>query len=382
MTAATEKQIEWLKKIGIDAPEGMTKEEAWELIKKNNSKPETINPIMNAKLREAVKSLGSGIRPDPATPKRKEAYDNPVTDLRYRMDQYLSDNLKEVPKFLNKAWDCVIIVSGNAKVRIGKSTMALQIAYYLAWLLNENNKKNGLVSQDNPVPFDNTNVVFDPEALMKTAEKKPKHSVLVYDEGRAGLDSARAMENINKAMQDFFQECGQYGHVIIIVLPDFFKLNETIAIPRSLFLINCYTDKNYNRGFFSFYSERKKELLYIIGKKKWGSSSKYLAVDHNFYGKFSDYFPINKEEYDEQKKQALKKRRKTRLEVRWHLERDIAWWILKNKYSCEPKDIAEEMKRFPDMKVSESVVNKALAKTKRWLQREHYEDDDEEEQEK
>jgi hypothetical protein len=334
------------------------------------------HPIMAYKAREALKGIE---RPAPAVPKNGKAeYVNPVTDLRYRMDGYLVDNLREVPKFLRKAWDCVIIVSGNAKVRIGKSTIAMQTAYYLAWLLNELNKKKGLVPKNNPVPFDNTNVVFDPESLMKVAEKKPKNSVLVYDEGRAGLDSARAMENINKAMQDFFQECGQYGHVILIVLPDFFKLNETIAVPRSLFLINCYTDKNYNRGFFSFYSEHRKELLYIIGKKKWGSTSKYMAVDDNFHGKFCDYFPINKEEYDQQKKDALKKRRKTRLEVRWHLERDIAWWILKNKYACEPKDIANEMKRFPDMKVSDSVVEKALAKTRKWLEREHYEGIDDE----
>lgn len=336
---------------------------------------DTDNPIMAAKAGRAMMLIN---RVQPAVPKRGLEYVNPVTDLKYSMDGYLIDNLNEVPKFLKKAWDCVIIVSGNAKVRIGKSTIAMQTAYYLAWLLNEKKKKLKEVPKDNPVPFDNTNVAFDPEELMKIAEKKPRNSVLVYDEGRAGLDSARAMENINKAMQDFFQECGQYGHVIIIVLPDFFKLNETIAVPRSLFLINCYTDKNYNRGFFSFFSEHRKELLYIIGKKKWGSTSKYMSVDDNFHGKFSDFFPINKEVYDEQKKQALKKRRKTRLEVRWHLERDVAWWILTTKFSCTNEDIAKYMRIYPDMKISPDTVKKALGKVKRWLEREHFEGLDDE----
>ena len=324
---------------------------------------------MAYKARQALRSID---RVEPAVPKHGKEYVNPVTDLQYRMDGYLISNLNEVPKFLKKAWDCVIVVSGNAKVRIGKSTMAMQMAYYEAWLLNEMKKKAGEVPKDNPVPFDNSNIAFDPDALMRIAETKPRNSVIVYDEGRAGLDSARAMENINKAMQDFFQECGQYGHVIFIVLPDFFKLNETIAVPRSLFLINCYTDRNYNRGNFSFFSEHKKELLYIIGKKRWGSSSRYVAVDDNFHGKFSDFFPINKEIYDEQKKTALKKRRKTKIEVRWHLERDIAWYILKNKFSCEPKDIVEEMSRFPDMKISRETVEKALVKTTKWLRKETY----------
>jgi len=340
------------------------------------------HPIMARKANRALDNLekteSDYSRPAPAVPNRGKEYVNPVTDLKYRMDGYLVDNLNEVPKFLRKAWDCVIIVSGNAKVRIGKSTIAMQTAYYLAWLLNEQNKKKGLVPEDNPVPFDNSNVVFDPDALMKVAEKKPRNSVLVYDEGRAGLDSARAMENINKAMQDFFQECGQYGHVIIIVLPDFFKLNETIAVPRSLFLINAFTDKNYNRGYFSFYSEHRKELLYIIGKKKWGSSSKYMAVDNNFHGKFCDYFPINKELYDEQKKLALKKRRKTNLEARWHIERNIAWWIMREKFDCEIKDIVKLMKSYPDIKLSEKTVEGALAKVRKYLKREHYDIEDDE----
>jgi len=253
------------------------------------------------------------------------------------------------------------------------STIAMQIAYFLAWLINERNKKTGEVPKDNPVPFNNSNVAFDPDALMKIAERKPRNSVIVYDEGRAGLDSARAMENINKAMQDFFQECGQYGHIILIVLPDFFKLNETIAVPRSLFLINCYTDKNYNRGFFDFYSEHRKELLYIIGKKKWGSTSKYMSIDANFYGRFNDYFPLNKEIYDEQKKIALKSRRKTRFESRWRLERDIVIWILKKKLDMSDEEISKEIRKYPDMKMSRESVQRIVIKVKRWLQKEQFE---------
>jgi ABC-type xylose transport system permease subunit len=64
------------------------------------------------------------------------------------------------------------------------------------------------------------------------------HSVLVYDEGRAGLDSARAMENINKAMQDFFQECGQYGHVIIIVLLVVLLITGSLINPAFLTAFN------------------------------------------------------------------------------------------------------------------------------------------------
>ena len=63
--------------------------------------------------------------------KRVNRYGKEVTG--FLMDGYLKENLDDVPAFLNKAWDAVGIVSGHGKVRIGKSTLAMQIAYYLAW---------------------------------------------------------------------------------------------------------------------------------------------------------------------------------------------------------------------------------------------------------
>lgn len=307
----------------------------------------------------------SELKPAPNVPRGNSL--RPVTDQKYYMDGYLRDNLSEIPRFLKDGWDCVIIISGNSKVRIGKSTLAMQIAYFIAWLLNENKKKYGLVSQNSPVPFDNTNIAFDPDGVMKLAANKPRNSVLVYDEGRAGLDSARAMENINKAMQDFFQECGQYGHVIIIVLPDFFKLNETIAIPRSLFLVNVYHDANYKRGFFSFFNEKKKELLYIFGKKKWGSDSKYMSVNDDFHGRFTSYFPINKEIYDEQKRTALKKKKKSQLDQRWHRERDAAFYLLKKINNLSNIAIAKELVRLTDIPISEKAVESGVSHIKKRL---------------
>lgn len=260
------------------------------------------------------------------------------------------------------------------------STIAMQIAYYLAWLLNEQRKKKGEVPQDTLVPFTNENVAFDPEELMKKAITLPRHSVLVYDEGRAGLDSARAMENINKATQDFFQECGALGHIIIIVLPDFFKLQETIAVSRSLFLINCYTDKNYNRGFFSFYSEHKKELLYILGKKRYGSTSKYFAVEPNFHGPFVNYFPLDKAIYDENKKKALRKRRKSKLEHKWRLERDSLIYILYKNGNFTTEQIAKHLTNISGVPCSTILIDRAIETITKAVKRENidYEEDENE----
>jgi len=226
------------------------------------------------------------------------------------------------------------------------------------WDLLQEKKRKKLIKQDAKVPFTNDNIVFDPETLMNKASSMPKNSVIVYDEGRNGLDSARAMEGINKIMADFFQECGQYGHCLIIVLPDYFKLSEMIAVPRSLFLVNVYHDKNYDRGYFSFFNERQKELLYIIGKKKLGTSARYMAVKASFYGRFTDFMPIDKDLYDKQKREALKKKQKTRLEAKWQKQRDACIWLLKHKTKISDDKIAEMITNVSRLQISSSSVEK------------------------
>jgi len=298
------------------------------------------------------------------------------TDKKYPLNGFLRDNLDEVAVFIKKKYDCVVIVSGGGKVRVGKSCMAMQCAYYVAWLLNEIKIRKGEIPAGTPVPFTNANVAFDPESLKKMAESYPKNSVFVYDEARSGLDSASSMTAINKTMIDFFSECGQYGHVIILVLPDFFKLSEMIAVPRSLFLINVYTDKNFNRGFFSFYSDKRKELLYVFGKKKFGSTSKYNSVAPNFHGTFGDYLPINREMYEEQKRLALKKKKNTHLEAKWHEQRDAAMYSLYTVNNMSYSDITDEIEKSLGYKISPRIVEFAVQGIKRKLRKENGDQDD------
>jgi hypothetical protein len=272
------------------------------------------------------------------------------------MDEFLGINLMGIPRYLNKAWDVVGIVSGHGKVRIGKSTMAQQVAFFIAWLLAGGKMEQDPITKkwfigrypDWPVNFKlEDNIVFSPEGLMKKAsdlyKKYGPNQVIVYDEGRAGLDSASAMQSINKAMQDFFQECGMYGHVIIIVLPNFFKLHEDYAVNRSLFLIDVYADRNLRRGYFNFYNEVQKEWLFYMGKKKIGSTLKYSDSHPSFSGRFTQFLPLNKEKYEEAKREALKQKELRSTERKWKKQRDGALYLLKKIGEMNNEDIAKEM---------------------------------------
>lgn len=254
-----------------------------------------------------------------------------VTDIKYRlksgliqqgyyMDGYLAENLAPIPRFLAKDRDCVGIISGRGMTRNGKSTFGIQIGYYISWLLaggemdirrNDDGKHINPVVIKYPskkVNFSLNNLVYSPDELISKARELPKSSVIIYDEGRSGLDSKGTMSALNKMLEDFFQECGVFNHVILIILPNFFKLNEDIATSRSMFLIDTYCDDDWNRGFFNFYNLHQKEWLYFLGKKKIGVTNKYLSVTPSFYGRFRDWIPFDKRKYEEKKKEALKKK--------------------------------------------------------------------------
>lgn len=298
----------------------------------------------------------------------------------FKMDGYLKENLDGVPKFLSKQYDCVIVVSGHGKVRIGKSTLAMQMGYYLAWLLAGGKQKTHQETVDNKqrwiidklagpkkkMKFDlYENVCFSADQMIDTAFKLYKkygpNQVIVYDEGRQGLDSARAMESINKGMEDFFQECGFMGHVIIIVLPNFFKLHEDYAVARSIALIDVYADKQFRRGYFSFYNEEQKEKLFYFGKKRIGIRAKYSATRENFWGHFGDWFPFDRKEYDELKKQALAKKRKSRIQQKFKKQRDGALYLLKKNTDMTFDTLALELSAITNQKIGKRTVQYAIS---------------------
>jgi hypothetical protein len=297
----------------------------------------------------------------------------------FGMDGYLKSNLDDIMKILKLAYDCFAIISGHGKVRIGKSSQAMQVGAYVAWLLAggrircHQEQVDGkwkwiidyVVKPKRKIKFDlHENVAFSAEELQEKAfkvyDKYGRNQVLVYDEGRQGLDSARAMEAINKGMEDFVQACGFMGHVVIIVLPNYFKLHEDYAVARSWFLIDVYSNKHHQRGYFSFYNEEQKEKLFYFGKKRIGIRAKYTSASENFWGKFSSWFPFDREAYDKLKKDSIKKIRKSRQQQKWKKQRDVAIYLVKKYSDLKSEEIADELSILSHQKISGSRVRYAI----------------------
>jgi hypothetical protein len=281
-----------------------------------------------------------------------------VTDKEYWMEQRLINDLNTVIHNLPHDWDFVCILTGNGMVRVGKSVLAQQVGYYVAYHIG--------------TPFSIENIVFSGEELIGTAHKLPPHSVLIYDEARAELDSAKTLEKVSKILRDFFAECGMYNHFIILVLPDFFELNKRIAVTRSDFLINVfkhYEAKNvnnidvleYKRGYFEFYGRDRKKRLYIDGKKAEDDYNIGMKL-RNYWGTFKDFRIIDKDEYEKKKLAFL---RRDRTHTTKQVEREVA--ILKSLCGLVSERKASELLSKNGLSLSHGRISQIIHSTKEEL---------------
>jgi len=304
------------------------------------------------------------------------------------MDKWLAQNLEQIPGHLKKGWDVVAIVSGSGLVRVGKSTLAMQMAAFVDWCIaggkmiwGEDGKVKGVVPPKKPLRFGLDNVVFSPEDLIKVTKEKgvdQKFNVFVLDEGREGLLGARVMESVNKKFEDYFQTCGVYNNFIIIVLPDFFKLAEQYCVNRSTFLINTF-HKNYERGYFSFFNTLQKERLYFFGKKRLGISARYSSSSRNFWGRFSRWLPFDETKYNNKKKAAIGKEKWSKYDVAQMKQRDLLSYLVYKNTDFTINDIAESMQELGAPEYTKGLVERSLRNAKRILENQKFVVDEDEE---
>lgn len=224
-----------------------------------------------------------------------------VTDKQFFMNPTLVSNLNDLVHNVKKGFQFLIIISGDSRTRVGKTTLAQQIGYYFSYELKRE--------------WSNKNIVWGSESLFKKAKEMPK-SVFQVDEGREDLNNMRIMSGKVQDMINFINETGKLNNVIIWVLPDFFDLPKAVAIGHSECLINCFLNKkvktiagsevlDYERGYFEYFGWEQKKYLYIKGKKELN----YSAVKRSFWGNFPDFWTIDADTYEKEKNDYIHRNR-------------------------------------------------------------------------
>jgi len=268
----------------------------------------------------------------------------------YYMDEALKSNLDIMVKHIKKDWDFVLLVSGSGQVRVGKSVMAMQLGYYLTQEVNEKYGKN--------YTFGTDNICFSAEELFKKSKEMFKfpYSVLIYDEAAADLMGTRILYKMTQALMEFFRECGQLNLFIIVVVPDFFDLPKTIALTRSIALIDVYYSGEFQRGYFSFFNSSKKKKLWVYGKK----TLDYLSTGHSFHGRFANFYPINEQEYRAKKQEALKSRIKamSAREIRNRILTETAIHLIIKQNWMSETELANYISANTDCHMSAAAIGK------------------------
>jgi len=202
----------------------------------------------------------------------------------FKYHELLFKNISELKKANLNDWDFKLLFSGDGMTRTGKSTIASQTSIVI----------------DPSTTLDH--IVFRGDKLISTSLKLGRNKVVIYDEAKEGLDSKKAMNRYSQTITDYFSECGFLNQFLLIVLPEFFDLNKTVALNQSICLINCYTRNNFQRGYFNFYNRKDKRYLYIKGKKY----NNYKCQKASWDGTFTDYFPFDIEEYNKRKLENMR----------------------------------------------------------------------------
>ncbi len=271
------------------------------------------------------------------------------------MDDLLKNQIDILIKNIKNDWDFTILITGGGEVRVGKSKLASDIGTY--WT-EQMYKVHGI-----RVPFDvKTNFVLEGKKLIKAGNDlgvNHPYSCLIFDEAGADLEGRKIMTQMTQDVLDYYRECGQYNMLNILVLPEFFDLPKGIALSRSICLIDVYyttdDDDIFKRGYFNFYSRRNKKYLYIKGKK----DANYQAGKYNFHGRFSNFWTINKKEYEELKMESMLKR-ESRRRNKFQLQRDACWYLLNKEFNKAQSWIGKRMEQLTGIFVPQQTISDGL----------------------
>jgi len=211
-----------------------------------------------------------------------------VTDKEYSMDRFLKSYLdKMVNRSTKQKFDNLLVIDGEEGT--GKSTFAIQTAYYYAY---QTGRK-----------FDHNNVFFNVENMMEFATQNDKQ-VIVWDEAALGGLSDEHHSKVQRNLIKMVMVARKKQHFFVFNIPKFFKLREYLIVDRSICLIHTYARNHTQLGYFQYFTKGKKEKLYYQFKSnKTRQYWKYYAFAGCFPNVLGDL--INEEEYEKNKDQVI-----------------------------------------------------------------------------
>jgi len=200
---------------------------------------------------------------------------------------------------------------------------------------------------------------MNPQEFTRAILRANKGQCVVFDEAFTGLSSRASLTEINRVIVSLMMEMRQKNLFVIIVMPTFFLLDRYVALFRAVGLFHLYM-KNGNRGYWIYFNNRKKKLLYLIGKKLFS----YGKPKSNFRGRFVNKYTIDEPIYRKKKNESLmKKSRSTRAEL-LKQQRDILLWILNKDMKLNKVEISNLCKKN-GFKIERNTISEIMMEMER-----------------
>ncbi len=251
-----------------------------------------------------------------------------VTDKKYSMDKALLEKLDLICDRFDKKLDALLIIDGDEGY--GKSTISCAIAYYIAY-------KTGRT-------FNVDNVFFKPEELLQYGTTHEEEIILWDEAVLAGL-AANWRSGVQQKLIQLLMMARKKKHLFIFNIPKFFKLNEYIAIDRSIALVHVYARKEKELGKFTYYTKRRKEELFNDWRRK--KKRNYKGIKH-LRGSFPDVLSriIDEEAYEKKKDAAILSILDDEKMTKDKLQRNIAIKIIRETSNLKLIEIRELFNKY------------------------------------
>jgi len=213
-----------------------------------------------------------------------------VTDKQFGLDNLLVKQCDLIAKRIsgNSKLDALFIIDGDEGY--GKTTLAVQLAYYVAWQTGR------------PFPFNTANLFFNIDEMVKFASET-KDQIIVWDEAALGGLSSEGYMKTQIKLLKLLMVARKKRHFYIFNIPKFYRLKEGI-VDRAIALVHVYAQFETHLGRFVYYNKATKEALYNAWRT---SKKKQYRRFARLRGKFSDHLAliIDEEEYDRRKDLAI-----------------------------------------------------------------------------
>lgn len=189
--------------------------------------------------------------------------------------------------------------------------------------------------------FDISRMCMTPQEFTTAILKAKKAQAVVFDEAFTGLSSRQSLAEVNRLIVSLMMEMRQKNLFVIIIMPTFFLLDRYVALFRAKGLFHVY-ERDGKRGRWIYFNNKKKKILYILGKKLFS----YGKPKSKLRGRFVNVYTINQDKYRDKKARALmKKSRITKSEV-WKIQRDHLLWIIHKEFNISQNKISGLTKKY------------------------------------